>query len=345
MVEIRHLKKGDVLMKEGESSNSMYWVQGGTMRLFKKKGSGFIELGVVHSGEVVGELSFLDNQPRSASVEALQPCDIVEIPRGKFDEFLAAQPSWMKSLVQTLVKRLRNTNNRVRELESASMVYTKDDSGRTMKTHDFLSTADQLKLCSAIMLAVARNAEKLPDGAHKVKAGWIQFYGSQVIGVQLSKIQNFIDALQEESFLRVEKTGDQVDLVVKQVDQLEKYIHFSQEESSKTDDKQMPISEKGVQILQFVKEFGGIATAPAGAETFSVNMEGVFQQAATAKNQKLPFDWSSFEELVKSGFSSEVRASGTEKMALFNVPRFQKLQPMLALRQRFRDLNVQKREF
>jgi len=344
MVEIKHLKKGDVLMKEGESSNSMYWVQGGTMRLFKKKGSGFIELGVVHSGEVVGEMSFLDNQPRSASVEALQPCDIVEIPRGKFDEFLAAQPSWMKSLVQTLVKRLRNTNNRVRELESASMVYTKDDSGRTTKTHEFLSTADQLKLCSAILLASARNAEKAADGAHKVKAGWVQFYGSQIFGVQLSKIQYFIDLLQEENFLQVEKTGDQVDLVVKQVDQLEKYIYFSHEENSKTDDKQMQISEKGVQILQLVKEFGGIATAPAGAETFSVNMEGVFQQAATAKNQKLPFDWNSFEELVKSGFSAEVRASGEEKTALFNVPRFQKLQPMLALRQRFRDLNALKRD-
>ncbi len=133
MVSIKHLKKGDALMKEGDNSNSMYWVQGGTLRLFKKKGAGFIELGVVHSGEVVGEMSFLDNQPRSASVEALQPCDIVEIPRGNFDEFINAQPSWMKSLIQTLVKRLRTTNNRLRELESASMVYAKDEAGRTIE--------------------------------------------------------------------------------------------------------------------------------------------------------------------------------------------------------------------
>ena len=115
MVSVKHLKKGDVLVKEGESSNSMYWVQSGTLRLYKKKGQGFIELGVVHSGEVVGEMSFLDNQPRSAFVEALQPCDVVEIPRGKFDEFIENQPSWLKSLIQTLVKRLRTTNNKVRE--------------------------------------------------------------------------------------------------------------------------------------------------------------------------------------------------------------------------------------
>lgn len=331
-------------MKEGESSNSMYWVQGGTLRLFKKKGSGFIELGVVHSGEVVGEMSFLDNQPRSASVEALQPCDIVEIPRGKFDEFLAAQPSWMKSLVQTLVKRLRATNNRVRELENASTVYTKDESGRTTKTHEFLSTNDQLKLSSAILLAAARNAERLPDGAYKVKAGWVQFYGSQVSGVQLSKIQVFIDVLSDAGVIRIEKVADQVELHLLQLDQLEKYMYFSHDENSKTDDKQIPISEKGVLILDYVNQFGNLATAPAGSETFAVNMEEVFQKAAAAKNQKMPFDWASFDEVVKSGFSAEVRASGTDKTALFNLARFQKVYPMLALRQRFRDLNAQKRD-
>ena len=153
MVSVKHLKKGDVLVKEGESSNSMYWVQSGTLRLYKKKGQGFIELGVVHSGEVVGEMSFLDNQPRSAFVEALQPCDVVEIPRGKFDEFIENQPSWLKSLIQTLVKRLRTTNNKVRELESASLVYSKDESGRSTKTHEFISMPEALKLCSAVLVS------------------------------------------------------------------------------------------------------------------------------------------------------------------------------------------------
>ncbi|NUM88893.1 MAG: cyclic nucleotide-binding domain-containing protein [Bdellovibrionales bacterium] len=197
MVHIRHMKKGDVLVKEGDSSNSMYWVQSGTLRLYKKKGSGFIELGVVHSGEVVGELSFLDNQPRSASVEALQPCDIIEIPRGKFEEFINTQPSWMKSLVQTLVKRLRSTNNRVKELESASTVYSKDDEGRTTKVHEFLSNGEQLKLCSAVLMAGLRYAEKQPDGSLKCKAGWIQLFGGHIANIHLSKVTTFLEMMQE----------------------------------------------------------------------------------------------------------------------------------------------------
>lgn len=330
-------------MKEGETSNSMYWVQGGSLRLYKKKGSGFIELGVVHSGEVVGEMSFLDNQPRSASVEALQPCDIVEIPRGKFDEFVAAQPSWMKSLVSTLVKRLRTTNNRVRELESASTVYTKDEHGRATKTHEFLSTAETLKLCSSLLLAAARNGEKNAAGQSKIKAGWLQFYGAQIFGIQLSKIQVFIDVLSEAGVLVIERSGDQIDLAFRDLDRVEKYLYFAHEENGKVEDKQLPITDKGVAILNTIAEFGNLAAA-AGSETLSVNMEEIFQKAATARNQKVPFEWNSFDELVKCGISQEVRASGAEKTAVFNVPRFLKLQPVIALRQRFRDLNAQKRE-
>ncbi len=344
MVEIKHLKKGDPLMKEGDMSNSMYWVQSGTLRLFKKKGQGFIELGVVHSGEVVGEMSFLDNQPRSASVEALQPCDIVEIPRGKFDEFINAQPTWMKSLIQTLVKRLRTTNNRVRELESASMVFTKDESGRAVKTHEFLSVAEVLKLCSALLLSSARNGEKQADGSAKVKAGWLQFYGAQIFGIQLSKVQVFTDVLHEAGVIRIEKQKDFVELHLVDLERVEKFIYFSHEESTKQHDKQIPITGKGFAILDCVNEFGNLAAAAAGAETATIDLEAIYQQAATKRNQKIPFEWNAFTELVKAGFSQELRLDGAKKTGTFQVARFQKLYPLLALRQKFLDLNDQKRE-
>ncbi|MGZ3696199.1 MAG: Crp/Fnr family transcriptional regulator, partial [Bdellovibrionota bacterium] len=264
MVSIKHLKKGEALVKEGEISNSMYWVQSGTLRLFKKKGGGFIELGVVHSGEVVGEMSFLDNQPRSASVEALQPCDIVEIPRGNFDEFVATQPTWMKSLIATLVKRLRATNNKVRELESASLVYSKDEHGRTSKVHEFLSTAETMKLGSALLLAASRNGEKMADGKTKVKAGWVQFFGGQIMGIQLSKVQAFTDILHEAGVIELVKSTNMMELVLLDLERLERYIYFCHEESGKPDDKQLNISEKGLAILGAVNTHSALAAAPLG---------------------------------------------------------------------------------
>lgn len=344
MVSVKHLKKGDALMKEGETSNSMYWVQSGTLRLFKKKGSGFIELGVVHSGEVVGEMSFLDNQPRSASVEALQPCDIVEIPRGKFDEFINAQPSWMKSLVHTLVKRLRATNNRVRELENSSTVYTKDDSGRTTKVHEFLSTNEVMRLCSGLILAFSRHSEKTSDGSFKIKSGWFQFYASQVNGVQLAKVQVFTDVMHEVKIIRIEKTPDVVSLHAINLDLLEKFMFFCHDENSKTDDKKLPITERGVAILNAVDEFCDHKSVPAGTETFTVNLTDVYQKAAMTWNKKIPFEWAAFEELVKAGLSQDVRVTGEERTSIFQTEKFKKLQPVLSLRQKVRDLNAQKRD-
>jgi len=344
MAEVKHLKKGDLLMKEGETSNSMYWVQNGTLRLYKKKAPGFIELGVVHAGEIVGEMSFFDNQPRSASVEALQPCDIVEIPRGKFDEFIASQPSWMKSLLNVLIKRLRTTSNRLREIESSSTVYAKDEDGRTTKVHEFLSTAELLKLSTALLVAAARNGEKNADGSSRVKAGWLQYFAGQVMGIQLAKVQVFTDVLNEAKVIRIERGENGVDLKLLDLDRLEKFIYFSQEENAKTEDKQLQITGKGMAILDAVAEFSPLLTTPVAAEYLTVNLDEAYQKAVAAKGDKFPFDFGAFEEVEKTGLSKELRVEASGKQAAFAHARLMKLYPVLSLRQRFRDMNAHKRE-
>lgn len=118
-IHIKHLGFGDVLMEEGSSENSsMYWVQTGSFRLTKKTADGVVELGIVKSGEIIGEFSFLDKQARSATATAIEISQVVEIPRGNFEKIIAEQPPWMASLIQTLVKRLRATNARVGILEA-----------------------------------------------------------------------------------------------------------------------------------------------------------------------------------------------------------------------------------
>jgi hypothetical protein len=86
-----------------------------------------------------------------------------------------------------------------------------------------------------------------------------------------------------------------------------------------------------------------LATA-AGAETATIDMESVFKAAAEKRGQKIPFEWGSFDELVRAGFAQEIRLDGEKKCAVFQVARFQKLFPLLYLRQKFRELNEQKRE-
>lgn len=109
------LNVGDILVSEGEESNEMYYLSSGTLGVFKKDESGEErQIGTVYSGELVGEMSFIDNEPRSASVRAIGDCELKVIPKSKFEQYLRAQPKWQQALVATLIERLRKANQRVR---------------------------------------------------------------------------------------------------------------------------------------------------------------------------------------------------------------------------------------
>ena len=125
--QTRRLKKGELLFSEGENSRAMYFLKAGMIRLFKKKGDSNIEFDTVRSGQVLGELAFLDGNPRSASGEALTECELVEISGPTFQEVLARMPDWLKIMLKTVVGRLRTASTRIRQLEQASTAFDYSD--------------------------------------------------------------------------------------------------------------------------------------------------------------------------------------------------------------------------
>lgn len=108
------IEKEKFLIHEGENSTQMYYLVKGTMGVFKRKGDGLAQIGNILEGEIVGEMSFLDKAPRSASVKALVDCELIEIPHEKFEAFFKSQPAWYQALVHTLLDRLRRANARIR---------------------------------------------------------------------------------------------------------------------------------------------------------------------------------------------------------------------------------------
>jgi len=114
MSDLLELKREEVLIREGSESSAMYLLQEGTLAVFKRKGNQDVLLGHIHSGELVGEMSFLDQQPRCATVIASSDCELVEIPHAKFQELFNKQPQWYQKLIKTLLERLRAANQRTR---------------------------------------------------------------------------------------------------------------------------------------------------------------------------------------------------------------------------------------
>lgn len=114
MSETVRLIPNEYLMREGEESTEMYYVQSGTLAIFKRKGDMEYQIGTIMKGELVGEMSFLDKHPRSASVKAMTDCVLVVIPLEKLEHTLATMPKWFGALLFTLTDRLRKANARIR---------------------------------------------------------------------------------------------------------------------------------------------------------------------------------------------------------------------------------------
>jgi CRP/FNR family transcriptional regulator, cyclic AMP receptor protein len=100
----------EFLFKEGEIAKHVFIVKRDKLRALKGKGERQVVLGEIGIGEFVGEMAHINHEPRSASVQALEDCELIEIPSGSLDMVLFSRPAWAHALVLTLSKRLRNSN-------------------------------------------------------------------------------------------------------------------------------------------------------------------------------------------------------------------------------------------
>lgn len=107
---VRFLAPGDVLLKEGDKAEYVYFVKKGQLRATKKAEHGEVTLGTIELGEFVGEMGYINGEPRSANVIANTDCELIEVPIGTFDSVLYKRPAWSKALMITLAKRVKAAN-------------------------------------------------------------------------------------------------------------------------------------------------------------------------------------------------------------------------------------------
>jgi CRP/FNR family cyclic AMP-dependent transcriptional regulator len=104
--KVTKIKAGDVFLKQGDPASSVYIIRSGQLRAYRIIDGQEIVLGTINPGEFVGEMSYINNQPRSANVQALTDCEAVEVSMGTFEKVLQQRPTWAKALMQTLTKRV-----------------------------------------------------------------------------------------------------------------------------------------------------------------------------------------------------------------------------------------------
>ncbi len=102
----RRFESGHTIVKKGEGGVGFYLILDGTVEI-RSDGNTLSKLG---PGQFFGEMSVLDNQPRSADVVTVQPSRVLILTAWEFKGLISAKPRIALKMLQELVRRLRNTD-------------------------------------------------------------------------------------------------------------------------------------------------------------------------------------------------------------------------------------------
>ena len=105
----RVLEPGQVLIAEGDVSYEVFLVEAGQLRITVGHGAEQVELGECGKGSVIGEVAALAKLPRSATMTAIGPCEVVEIGGSQFIEWLATRPAAAAEVAAAARARLRQS--------------------------------------------------------------------------------------------------------------------------------------------------------------------------------------------------------------------------------------------
>ncbi len=122
------LRRNDVLFKEGDAPDALYIVLRGRLALVNTSVDGRESvLALMERGDLFGEMSMLDDLPRSAGARALEPSSLLRLPYEPVVELLHAHPNLLWGVVRLLAGRIRNMDEAL-----ADAVFL-DVMGRTAK--------------------------------------------------------------------------------------------------------------------------------------------------------------------------------------------------------------------
>jgi len=106
---------GDIIFSEGEIGNEMFIIQSGTVELLKTIGKDTKVLATLEKGDFFGEMSVLEDLPRTASARAKSDVELVRINGATFDSMLKGNTEIAVRMMRKLSRRLREVTAMLEE--------------------------------------------------------------------------------------------------------------------------------------------------------------------------------------------------------------------------------------
>jgi CRP-like cAMP-binding protein len=117
LVLLRALADGEVLLPEGASDSHLHVVVSGRIDAVREGPHGRNILHTLEPGDLVGELSFMDDAPRYAALVASGPTEVLVLARRDFETLVEREPR----LVYKVMRAIMRVAHRVQRRLSAQM--------------------------------------------------------------------------------------------------------------------------------------------------------------------------------------------------------------------------------
>lgn len=109
----------DVIFYQGDPGAEMFILLAGTVGVYLNNIDGSsVQITKIFKGNFFGEMSLLDEAPRSATIQALEDCMVLVITKKNFQSIVSQQPSFAFRLLKVLSSRIRHLNQRLIEHEN-----------------------------------------------------------------------------------------------------------------------------------------------------------------------------------------------------------------------------------
>lgn len=152
------------LIEQDDLSSFAYFILSGGVQVYRITEDGKkVTLAILGPGEVVGEMSLIDNEPRSACVQTIHETRVLVIDKGEFTRILRAHPNIAMSLLQIMSGRVKAVNEKLEDVLSKNLT---ERTWKTLKTltkyfSDGEITLSQEELANIIGATRARVTETL----------------------------------------------------------------------------------------------------------------------------------------------------------------------------------------
>ena len=121
-IDLLQFSPGQSIFNYGDPGNALYIIRSGEVEIFIKNDQGEkIVLETSKPGDIFGEVSLIDNGPRTAWVTAIGSVELLRLDRAHFEDYLRQYTPAALNLLSVIARRLRKSDDVIRRTVSRNV--------------------------------------------------------------------------------------------------------------------------------------------------------------------------------------------------------------------------------